>query len=160
MDTAACSSWGRSCGLLICCWKLDVSLIWPLLTVIPSVMSWITLQLTAGQFRVVSCKGPFSLLTVCIDHLRVLFHHVCPFCHSSVETEIHRWWSCQHWNGLRALHLGRNAEIICEQLSSVSNVASICGIPTHGLSRLVRSQWTNVCARMIDIQAAANNHER
>ena len=85
---------------------------------------------------------------------------LCPFCHSSVETEIHRWWSCQHWNGLRALHLGRNAEIICEQLSSVSNVASICGIPTHGLSPLVRSQWINVCACMIDIQAAANNHER
>ena len=85
---------------------------------------------------------------------------LCPFCHSGVETEIHRWWACPRWTDFRNLHLGRNAEIICEQLRNVPNVASICGIPTHGLSSLARSQWTHVCACMIDIQAAANNHER
>lgn len=84
----------------------------------------------------------------------------CPFCLSGVEDETHRYWQCEHWQHVRIHHFGDNAVRICSQMQAVSNVASLCGIPTSSLSDFLVSHWLSICACMIDIHARANGHDR
>ena len=83
----------------------------------------------------------------------------CPFCHSGIETEVHRWWQCPHWDSVRFLHLGEDADLVCAQLGACESVASICGIPTLDLSPVLQSHWDKVCACMAAILGAANEHD-
>ena len=83
----------------------------------------------------------------------------CPFCLSTVETETHRWWRCPHWDALRVHHLGSLVDLTCEQLGSVEMVASICGVPASNVHPSLRMHWDKVCASMVAILAAANDHD-
>jgi hypothetical protein len=83
----------------------------------------------------------------------------CPFCLSAVETETHRWWRFPHWDALRAHHIGSLVDLACEQLGSVETVASICRVPTSNVHPSSRMHWDKVCASMVAILAAANDHD-
>ena len=84
----------------------------------------------------------------------------CPFCRLGVETEIHRWWQCPRWDYVRSSCLGEHAPVICAQLAASDSVASICGIPTLGLSAFLQSKWVDMCACMAAVLGAANEHDQ
>jgi len=83
----------------------------------------------------------------------------CPFCLSAVETETHRWWRFPHWVSLRAHHIGSLVDLACAQLGSVETVASICRVPTSNVHPSLRMHWDKVCASLVAILAAANDHD-
>ena len=50
--------------------------------------------------------------------------------------------------------------MICAQLAASDSVASICGIPTLGLSAFLQSKWVDICACMAAVLGAANEHDQ